>query len=590
METKFTIRSEHATSIRGEDGHGEQMGDETSGRVHHDIKEEDPLMLNNTTEKCPLLEVHWAPCTRYLSLDLQPEVKGPEASFSDTHLYRVNRFYCQRLLGAMDEFVNCVTFAPLEEVLFYRQEQEEVKQAAEMEESKGPSNHLLKMLKESDKPFGETMVDFLERLCDTKQELQNILKEINEKECFGGPLGGRAHCSSGIQVYRICPETEVQQPGNTEAVKNKRRLLDTMYLMSETCNANLLQMSRITLGHSQDPGKALRLCPLDCFVLAAALRPLGIVEELNLSRCGIEAEGIQQLSIILPHCKILRLSWNNLGDSGVKILCSSLRAPNCEIQELWVDYNGLTGVGTKELASAIVKNQSVVLLSLSYNKVGEATVKLLCDALKRRCCTIQHLRLCGIGFTPAYCRQLAWALCANRSVTVLDLDNNQLGDSGVKHLCGALMKPDCKIQTLRLGSNRLTALCTLELTHALNTNRSLRQLNLSYNRLNLPGLRRLSAALKGPACRIQKLELDDNGLRDACAEELASALSTNRRLKGLYLNRNSFTDRSIPAFHRLVESCRSLRYIWLWRNQFSAEGRNQLQSLKESTHRVTLFV
>ncbi|XP_078393604.1 NACHT, LRR and PYD domains-containing protein 3-like [Cetorhinus maximus] len=152
------------------------------------------------------------------------------------------------------------------------------------------------------------------------------------------------------------------------------------------------------------------------------------------------------------------------------------------------------------------------------------------------------------------------------------------------------MKPDCKIQNLRLNSNRLTTLCTLELTRVLSTNRSLRRLSLSYNRLGTPGLKRLSAALKAPACPIQKLELDDNGLRDACAEELASSLSRNRWLKGLYLNRNCFTDRSIPAFQHLAESCLSLKYIWLCRNQFSAEGQSKLQSLEESAHRVTIFV
>ncbi|XP_078087561.1 ribonuclease inhibitor-like isoform X2 [Mustelus asterias] len=577
MEDEYPKHQDHEPSLSATSGFGEEIADEGNLLEYSEVKERDlPIENANINNSQP-------------QEDLVAEVKGAEDYTSDAHLYRVSRFYCQRLLLAMDGFVERLTCAPLEDALLYTQEREEFRPAAEVEGKKKPSNHLLKMLKERDLPFSETLGDFLSRLWDVKQELQGIVKDMNERDPSSG-CGGSVHRCSDSQMETISEQMEMRQAGNRQSVRSKRRLLDTMYVMSDTRNANLLQMSRITLGDCQDPGKALRLCPMDCSTLAAALTPLGIIEEVNLSHCCIGPEGLQQLSDILHRCRSLRLSWNNLGDLGVKILCSSLREPLCEIQELWVDSNGLTSGGTKELLHAIVKNQSVQLLSLSYNRVGEATVKLLCDVLRKRCCTIQYLRLCGTGLTSAYCRQLAWALSANRSLTLLDLDNNQLGDSAVSNLCGALMKPDCKIQTLRLGSNRLTALCSLELTRALHTNRSLRQLSLSYNRLGLPGLRRLSTALKGAACRIQKLELDDNGLRDACAEELATAFNGNRWLKGLYLNRNCFTDCSIPAFHRLAESCRSLRYIWLWRNQFSAEGRSKLQSSEELSDQVTIFV
>uniref|UniRef100_UPI00398EF60A ribonuclease inhibitor-like isoform X2 n=1 Tax=Pristiophorus japonicus TaxID=55135 RepID=UPI00398EF60A len=584
MERGPSTPEQAATSQRGpsgalgNDGAGGVIVDGGSLLIQREVEEEDPLVEDVATETRPLPE------------GLNTEVDSSADGSSHTHLYRVSRYYCQRLHRAMEEFVEKFNCAPLDEVLFYRQEREGVKPAAENTERKTPSNHFLKMLKERDEPVGEAMVGFLARLHDSKQELHQILQDMKIKEDPDGTLRGDVHGS------RVSPEDEISQgeegslSGGTEALRNKRRLLNTMHFMSETGNAGLLRMGKVTLGDCKDPGKALRLCPLDCCVLASAIRPLGIVEELNVTHCSIQAEGIRQLSSVLHLCKTLRLSWNQLGDSGVKLLCSSLRQPGCEIQELWLDYNGLTAAGTRDLASAVGGNRSLEQLSLNHNELGAAAVKQLSEALRRPTCRLRHLRLCGTGITNAYCRQLAWALCTNRSLTALDLDNNQLGDSGVIQLCGALVKPDCKIQALRLGSTRLTGLCTLELMNALNINRSLRQLNLSYNRLGLPGVQRLSAALKRPGCRIQKLELDENGLRDACAEELASALSTNQSLRGLYLNRNSFTDRSIPAFHRLARSCSSLRFIWLWRNQFSPEGRENLQSMKESAHRVTVFV
>ncbi|XP_038656884.1 NACHT, LRR and PYD domains-containing protein 3-like isoform X2 [Scyliorhinus canicula] len=521
MEDGLTSLRVLPISHRDNDGPGAEFGDETRQLLCCEVKEEDLPMGERNTDTRPPQE------------DLIGEGIGTDDCSSDMHLYRVSRFYCQRLLLATDGFVERLTSAPLEEALLHRQEQEELQPGTEMKEREEPSRNLLKMLKERDKTLGESMGNFLTRLCDVKKNLQDLLKDTVEREVFCGAPGGSAGHPSTSQTDIISVGTGGRQLRNIESVVAKRRLLDTMYLMSETHNTNLLQMSRITLGDSKEPGNALRLCPVDCSTLATALTPLGGIEEVNISHCCIGPEGLQELATVLHHCRSLRLSWNNLGDLGVKILCLSLREPQCKIQELWVDSNGLSGVGTKDLAYCMVKNQSVVLLSLSYNRFGEAAVKYLCDALKRRCCTIQDLRL---------------------------------------------------------GSNRLTALCTLQLTRALNTNRSLRQLSLNYNRLGVPGLRRLSTALKGAACRIQKLELDENGLRDSCAEDLAAALSENRWLKGLYLNRNCFTDRSIPAFQRLATGCRSLRYLWLWRNQFSTEGRVELQTVQETAHRVTIFV
>uniref|UniRef100_A0A4W3GMH9 Uncharacterized protein n=1 Tax=Callorhinchus milii TaxID=7868 RepID=A0A4W3GMH9_CALMI len=90
-------------------------------------------------------------------------------------------------------------------------------------------------------------------------------------------------------------------------------------------------------------------------------------------------------------------------------------------------------------------------------------------------------------------------------VSVSSLENNNLGDCGVKRLCEALRNPECKIQSLGLDSNNLTADCTEDLTSALSTNHSLTELHLSYNKLGDCGVKRLCEALKTLQCKIQSL-------------------------------------------------------------------------------------
>ncbi|XP_067835587.1 ribonuclease inhibitor-like [Heptranchias perlo] len=107
-------------------------------------------------------------------------------------------------------------------------------------------------------------------------------------------------------------------------------------------------------------------------------------------------------------------------------------------------------------------------------------------------------------------------------------------------------------------------------------------LNLSNNKLGDSGVKLLSEALRNPDCKIQKLDLDGVDLTDSSAEDLSSALSTNRSLTDLSLGSNSFTDRSVPALRSLILTRRSLERIWLRANQFSSNGKRHLESLRES--------
>ncbi|XP_078056533.1 NACHT, LRR and PYD domains-containing protein 3-like isoform X1 [Mustelus asterias] len=127
----------------------------------------------------------------------------------------------------------------------------------------------------------------------------------------------------------------------------------------------------------------------------------------------------------------------------------------------------------------------------------------------------------------------------------LSLGRNKVGDSGVKLLSAALRNPECKIWKLDLHRNDLSDSCAEDLASALSTNRSLIHLNLGFNKLGDSGVKQLSVALRNPDCKIQKLHLYGNDLTDSCAKDLASALSTNRSLIDLDLGYNKLGDSGV---------------------------------------------
>ncbi|XP_038656825.1 NACHT, LRR and PYD domains-containing protein 3-like [Scyliorhinus canicula] len=164
----------------------------------------------------------------------------------------------------------------------------------------------------------------------------------------------------------------------------------------------------------------------------------------------------------------------------------------------------------------------------------------------------------------------------------LRLGRNELGDSGVKLVSAALRNPDCKIQELELKNNALTDSCVEDLASALSTNWSLTVLNLGNNKLGDSGVKKLLVALRNPDCKIHELWLESVGLTDHCAQDLASAFGENKLLTFLNLKSNFLTDQSVSAFCQFVLTCKSLEQIHLGQNNFSVQGKRQLESLQES--------
>ncbi|XP_078515296.1 NACHT, LRR and PYD domains-containing protein 12-like [Lissotriton helveticus] len=274
-----------------------------------------------------------------------------------------------------------------------------------------------------------------------------------------------------------------------------------------------------------------------------ALKPLLIkCPSLRLYGCSLTDSYCEALASVLETNSSLTeldLSGNELRDAGVKKLCEGLKHPNCKLQTLRLYGCSLTGSCCGDLASVLETNTSLTELDLSFNDLGDDGVKKLCEGLKHPNCKLQTLRLWRCSLTGSCCEALASVLETNSSLTELNLgDNIELQDTGVKKLCEGLKHPNCKLQTLRLHSCSLTGSCCGDLASALETNTSLTELNLGFNELGDAGVKKLCEGLKHPNCKLQTLRLYGCSLKASCCEDLASALETNTSLTELDLSGN----------------------------------------------------
>ncbi|XP_076152265.1 protein NLRC3-like isoform X2 [Alosa pseudoharengus] len=232
-----------------------------------------------------------------------------------------------------------------------------------------------------------------------------------------------------------------------------------------------------------------------------------------LEKCDLTEESCSYLaSALTAHSSSLRLldlSYNKLLDSGMELICCALCHRNSKLEELKLWKCNLTEKSCSYLASALTaQSSSLRLLYLSYNELLDSGVELLCSALSHQSCKLEKLQLWKCNLTEKSCSYLASALTAqSSSLRLLDLSYNELLDSGVELIWCALCHRNSKLEELKLRSCYLTDRSCSNLASALTSHSSsLRLLDLSKNELTEPAVEQLSALVKNPYCKLEKLK------------------------------------------------------------------------------------
>ncbi|XP_043960847.1 NLR family CARD domain-containing protein 3-like isoform X14 [Gambusia affinis] len=405
-------------------------------------------------------------------------------------------------------------------------------------------------------------------LCEILQSSVTKVKTLRLKDCSLSEIS----CSSLVSALTFNPShlTELDLRGNNLTDSAVKEFCG--FLQSPECKLQRLQFSHCWLSKisCDDPTSALNsdLSPLTGLQLSSnnnlgddgvkeicdiLQNPGCRIQRLELRSCSLSEISCSSLASALTfnpsHLTELNLSWNDLKDSGVKDLCGFLQNPECKLQRLKLWDCRLSEISCSSLASALTFNPShLTELNLNWNNLKDSGVKDLCGFLQNPECKLQRLKLKNCRLSEISCSSLASALTFNPShLTELNLSNNNLKDTGVKDLCGFLQNPECKLQRLELKECSLSEISCSSLVSALTFNPShLTQLDLSYNNLKDSGVKDLCGFLQNPECKLQRLKLNHCSLSKISCSSLASALTFNpSHLTELDLSFNNLNDSAV---------------------------------------------
>ncbi|KAM7340369.1 hypothetical protein ACRRTK_000984 [Alexandromys fortis] len=215
----------------------------------------------------------------------------------------------------------------------------------------------------------------------------------------------------------------------------------------------------------------------------------------------------------LPHLTSLNLYGTNLSNKAVEKMCSGLKSPTCNLEELLLGKCGISSDACVEIVTSLNLGK-LKHLSLVENPVKNKGVMVLCEILKDPNCVLEKLMLSGCCLTSDCCEQISNVLTCSENLKTLKLGNNNIQDRGVKQLCEALRNPACKLQSLGLDMCELTIVCWADLASALRTCRTLTMLSLDWITVDHYGVRLLCEALTCGDCSVKVLGLDKSKLSE----------------------------------------------------------------------------
>ncbi|XP_036309647.1 nucleotide-binding oligomerization domain-containing protein 1 [Pipistrellus kuhlii] len=255
-------------------------------------------------------------------------------------------------------------------------------------------------------------------------------------------------------------------------------------------------------------------CSADCSALAFVLHHFRKRLALDLDNNNLNDYGVRELQPCFSCLTVVRLSVNQVTDSGVKVLYEELTKYkilmylglyNNQITDVGAGYvariveectglthlklgkNQITSEGGKCLALAVKKSKSILEIGMWGNQIGDEGAQAFAEALRNHP-SLTNLSLAANGISTGGGKSLAQALHWNTSLRIFWLTQNALDDE-VADSMAEMLKVNQTLKHLWLIQNQITAKGVARLADALEKNTGIMEICLNGNLFKLEEVR-----------------------------------------------------------------------------------------------------
>ena len=297
------------------------------------------------------------------------------------------------------------------------------------------------------------------------------------------------------------------------------------------------------------------------------------------------------------HTLINEISLDNcdIGKKSMKYLSFYLKNPNCEIKNINISNNKITG----DILSPITNNKHLQFNSLIADKciIDSKTLNILSNIKTKKLSLVNDNIDNGyiLNLSNNYINELnishnlisndgVFHICKNiPNLTKLNLSNNNICDLSLIYLSLYIKNPNCKLISLNLKNNIITIIGMLTLVSTLNyinkENKNcstLKKLNLSGNLLDYDTIpNRLGQDFLNVG--LEKLSLRNHSFSNNDLNILFNFLNNIENLQILDLSKTIFDIESLNLVFKRVSSNKTLKKLKL---QFSNLGNPQINTLE----------
>lgn len=234
--------------------------------------------------------------------------------------------------------------------------------------------------------------------------------------------------------------------------------------------------------------------------------------------------------------QMLNLRYTNLNERSIPSLCKLARAqPSASLTCLHLENTQMSG-----------KNLLVLICALKYNT------------------GIRELYLGDNGLQPTDGSHICQLITSNTCLQLLDLRNNNIGDSGLRHISEGLKNRDTieksALSAMVLWNNNISGASMESLAEALAENTKIETLNIGSNKLGVEGIARLKPALVSNS-HLHRFGLQNTGINCEGAIILAECIADNTALLRVDIRDNPIALAGLLALHSAMKMNTSITLL-----------------------------